>query len=283
MQQLKFDRKKWGKELLIDAYNQDELEFSSQELVMDFYSLLFVRKGQGTYYLDTEKINLDQHMVLFIRPGQVSNVDQIDLEKCQLLFFEGEFLDRFFNLQDFIFKFGCFHNPDRPSSIILIEEHFQFYYLIAKEIRWELHNQTADSEHILRSLIYYLLVRLNQTYAHEYGTANNVYTDSIIIQFLKLLDQSFKTEKTVEGCAQKLGISRVQLNHLCKKHFSKTANQMIRERLIAEIKKALKYESKSIAEIAYDFNFSAPSHFSRFVKQMTGLTPQECKIHLSNW
>jgi AraC-like DNA-binding protein len=52
---------------------------------------------------------------------------------------------------------------------------------------------------------------------------------------------------------------------------------------MAEIKKALKYSTLSLSEIAYDFNFSAPSHFSRFVKQMTGYAPQDFKEHLSKW
>ncbi|MCB0683758.1 MAG: AraC family transcriptional regulator, partial [Saprospiraceae bacterium] len=65
-------------------------------------------------------------------------------------------------------------------------------------------------------------------------------------------------------------------------YLSKTATQVIREHLITEIKKELKYSEKDFAEIAYEFNFSAPSNFSRFVKQMTGLSPQEHLAGLSN-
>jgi AraC family transcriptional regulator, transcriptional activator of pobA len=75
----------------------------------------------------------------------------------------------------------------------------------------------------------------------------------------------------------------MHLNNLCQKYFSKTANQIIRERSASEIKKEIRYSEKSFSEIAYEFNFSAPSHFARFFKQMTGLSPQAYKEQLSNW
>jgi AraC-like DNA-binding protein len=126
-------------------------------------------------------------------------------------------------------------------------------------------------------------VRLNQAYAEKYGTTRQTLSNSTILTFLKLLETKIKEHNNVENFAHELQISRVQLNNLCKKYFSKTANQIIRERTIAEIKKVLKYSTKNFSEIAYEFNFSAPSHFSRFVKQMTGKSPQAFKDSLSNW
>ncbi len=283
MEKLKFIRRKYGKELLIDACDEDELELVSDTIVMSFYTIIFLEAGIGSYYLDTEVIPFQENMILFVKPGQINKVNEVVFEKCHLLFFEGDFLDEFFNDKHFIFKFGYFHNPELSSYLILEKEQFQHYYKLAKELRNEIHNQTVDSVHILRSIVYYLLVRLNQAYATKYGTTHQTLTNSTILMFLKLLEAGIKANKSVANFADELQIIRVQLNHLCKKYFSKTANQIIRERTMAEIKKVLKYSSSSFSEIAYDFNFSAPSHFSRFVKQMTGKSPQLLKERLSNW
>ncbi|MBP7534495.1 MAG: helix-turn-helix transcriptional regulator [Chitinophagales bacterium] len=283
MEKLQFERTKYGKELLIDACNESELVIVADTMVLNFYTLIFLEKGNGVYHLDTETIHFEDNLVLFVKPGQINKVDKVIFEKCIMLFFEGDFLDEFFNDKDFILKFAYFHNPELPSFVKLDEAQFQTLNNFAMELRAEIHAQTIDSIHILRSIIYYLLVRLNQAYAKVYGITQQTLQNPTVLAFLKLLEKNIKKQKSVESFANDLQISRVQLNSLCQKYFSKTATQIIRERTITEIKKALKYDVKSFSEIAYEYNFSAPSHFSRFVKQMTGKSPQEFKDDLSNW
>lgn len=283
MEKLQFERTKYGKELLIDACNESELVIVADTMVLNFYTLIFLEKGNGVYHLDTETIHFEDNLVLFVKPGQINKVDKVIFEKCIMLFFEGDFLDVFFNDKDFILKFAYFHNPELPSFVKLDEAQFQTLNNFAMELRAEIHAQTIDSIHISRSIIYYLLVRLNQAYAKVYGITQQTLQNPTVLAFLKLLEKNIKKQKSVESFANDLQISRVQLNSLCQKYFSKTATQIIRERTITEIKKALKYDVKSFSEIAYEYNFSAPSHFSRFVKQMTGKSPQEFKDDLSNW
>ncbi len=283
MEKLQFERTKYGKELLIDACNESELVIVADTMVLNFYTLIFLEKGNGVYHLDTETIHFEDNLVLFVKPGQINKVDKVIFEKCIMLFFEGDFLDVFFNDKDFILKFAYFHNPELPSFVKLDEAQFQTLNNFARELRAEIHAQTIDSIHISRSIIYYLLVRLNQAYAKVYGITQQTLQNPTVLAFLKLLEKNIKKQKSVESFANDLQISRVQLNSLCQKYFSKTATQIIRERTITEIKKALKYDVKSFSEIAYEYNFSAPSHFSRFVKQMTGKSPQEFKDDLSNW
>ena len=283
MEKLKFERTKYGKEFLIDACNESELDIVADTMVLNFYTLIFLEKGSGIYHLDTETIYFEENMVLFVKPGQINKVDKVIFEKCIMLFFESDFLDEFFNDKDFILKFAYFHNPELPSFVKLDEAQFQTLYNFTIELRAEIHAQTIDSIHISRSIIYYLLIRLNQTYAQAYGITQQTLQNPTVLAFLKLLEKNIKEQKSVENFANDLQISRVQLNSLCQKYFSKTATQIIRVRTIREIKKALKYDVKSFSEIAYEFNFSAPSHFSRFVKQMTGKSPQEFKDDLSNW
>ncbi|MBK9459427.1 MAG: helix-turn-helix transcriptional regulator [Sphingobacteriales bacterium] len=283
MEKLQFERTKYGKELLIDACNESELVIVADTMVLNFYTLIFLEKGNGVYHLDTETIHFEDNLVLFVKPGQINKVDKVIFEKCIMLFFEGDFLDEFFNDKDFILKFAYFHNPELPSFVKLDEAQFQTLNNFARELRAEIHAQTIDSIHISRSIIYYLLVRLNQAYAKVYGITQQTLQNPTVLAFLKLLEKNIKKQKSVESFANDLQISRVQLNSLCQKYFSKTATQIIRERTITEIKKALKYDVKSFSEIAYEYNFSAPSHFSRFVKQMTGKSPQEFKDDLSNW
>ena len=268
----------------MDACNESELDLVADIMVLNFYTLVFWEKGSGTYFLDTIEIPFRDQTVLFIKPGQINKVDKAVFEKCHLLFFEGDFLDEFFSDKNFIFKFGFYHNNESPPYLP-IENAEEYTHLnnIAREIWTEIKHLSQDSHHILRSQIYYLLVKLHRAYSQHYGQSRDTMTDPIVLKFSRLLDKEVRNNLSVEQFAELLSISRVHLNNLCQRHFSKTAHQIIRERTIAEIKKEIRYTAKDFSEIAYEFNFSAPSHFARFFKQMTGVSPLAFREQLSNW
>lgn len=268
----------------MDACNESELDLVADIMVLNFYTLVFWEKGSGTYFLDTIEIPFRDQTVLFIKPGQINKVDKAVFEKCHLLFFEGDFLDEFFSDKNFIFKFGFYHNNESPPYLP-IENAEEYTHLnnIAREIWTEIKHLSQDSHHILRSQIYYLLVKLHRAYSQHYGQSRDTMTDPIVLKFSRLLDKDVRNNLSVEQFAERLSISRVHLNNLCQRHFSKTAHQIIRERTIAEIKKEIRYTAKDFSEIAYEFNFSAPSHFARFFKQMTGVSPLAFREQLSNW
>ncbi|MNI48475.1 DNA-binding transcriptional activator FeaR [compost metagenome] len=71
-----------------------------------------------------------------------------------------------------------------------------------------------------------------------------------------------------------LNISPKILNKLCNQYSGLSAQQMIHQKLISEIKKELILK-KSAKEITYAFGFSDPSNFNRFFKRNTGITPQQ--------
>lgn len=284
MKKLTFERNKYGKELLIDAATVNDLDLVSDTMVLSFYTIILLEECAGEYFLDTQKIDLQLNTIIFVKPGQISNIPNSEFSKGHFLFFEGDFLDEFFQDKNFIYQFGFFHNNQTPSFLHVDNDaEFATYNNIASEIWKEIKNRTQDSPHILRSLIYYLLVKLHRAYSRQYGQPRDTVIDPVLLQFLRLMDKEVRNNLGVEQFARLLGISRVHLNNLCQRHFSKTAHLLIREQITAAIKKEIKYSTKSFSEIAYEFNFSAPSHFTRFFKQMTGHFPQAYRDDLSNW
>ena len=53
-----------------------------------------------------------------------------------------------------------------------------------------------------------------------------------------------------------------------------TAGHLIRQRVLSEAKRQLVFTNQPIHEISYDLAFSDPSHFTRFFRKQTGMTPQ---------
>jgi AraC family transcriptional activator of pobA len=65
-----------------------------------------------------------------------------------------------------------------------------------------------------------------------------------------------------------------RLNDHVKRAIGVTAGHLIRQRMLTEAKRQLVFTNQAITEISYDLGFSDPSHFARFFRKNTGMTPQ---------
>jgi len=274
-------RHKYSPELLINITSVQEFHPHKNPYVMSCYAIMLLEKASGIYQLDMEPIQLVDHSILFIRPNQINQTDQIALEKGTCLILQGDFLDTFFHDKNFLYQFGYFFTQNHMPFLPLEAHLFHKYHTILTEINTELQTHTQDSPQIIKSLLHYLLLRLNQLYGRTYDRLQVALADSKTRAFLHLLASEIHNMHTVQSFAHTLDISRTHLNKLCQKHFGKTSQQIIRKVLLKEIKKAIRFSQKDLSEIAYMFHFSAPSHFSRFFKQMTSLSPQAYRRSLS--
>ena len=96
---------------------------------------------------------------------------------------------------------------------------------------------------------------------------------AIVKQYKKLVSQHFLNKRKVSDYADMLFITASHLNKLTKNETGRTAHKLIEEMLLLEAKVLIIHTNLSIAEIAYQLNFSDPSHFNKFFKKLSGVTP----------
>lgn len=94
-------------------------------------------------------------------------------------------------------------------------------------------------------------------------------------RFFQLVDKDYKAVRKVEDYACKIGITPKHLAFVIKKTTGKYPSEWIDNYVLLESKKLLKGTDYSIQEISYDLNFSTPSHFGKFFKSHTGVTPKK--------
>jgi AraC family transcriptional regulator, transcriptional activator of pobA len=107
--------------------------------------------------------------------------------------------------------------------------------------------------------------------------------DRVVNGFFTLLNQQFPIDSpanplkllTPAAFADLLHVHVNHLNSVIKKHTGKTTRVIIHERVIAEAKTLLQNTDWNIAEIAYALGFEYPSHFNKYFKQFTSLSPRE--------
>lgn len=103
----------------------------------------------------------------------------------------------------------------------------------------------------------------------------------VYIAFKKLLNQQYKSERTVQYYALQLAISTKKLNEITKKHSGETAINAIHNRILTEIKRQLLFSHLSHKEIAFDLGFSSPSALNKFVKAKLKETPTNLQNELA--
>ena len=142
-----------------------------------------------------------------------------------------------------------------------------------------IHNKILDnaqqSPAIIRSLIYIVLNEIDEIYQSNVS-APDTTKDShshILSQFKTLLSQNFIEERQVAFYADKMHLTPKYFSSVIKDTSGKTAGEWINEMLVLESKVRLQNKEQSIAQIAYDLNFSDPSHFGKFFKKHVGVSP----------
>ena len=269
--------RKYGRDLLLDIGRIESLKnfvLDSTPHQISFYEILFIEKGRGSFSLDDNKMNIGPGVIIFTSPGQIRRWNIKQRVSGYTLFFEKDFLNLFFIDDLFLYRFQFFHQYAKPASMRMPKKEFHRALQFVINIENEFKQIQNDSNHLLRAILYQLLVVLNRYYSATYQVQNDTYIHPNFLRFRALLEKEYISQHHVAGYAQQLKISAAQLNKICRKYSGLSAQQMIHFKQISGIKKLLR-GNKSIKEIAYEFEFSDPSNFNRFFKKLTGITAQQ--------
>ena len=273
-----FVRKKYDREFLMDCVFFSEADRKvtiGHPFCFSFHGIFIQNAGQATISIANDIFQLDKGAFIFLRANEVREWISVTPDfSGYLLIFENEFIQTFFNDNLFLYRFQFFQTnqpPVLPCDEAFLSEHTG----ICVKIQSELDQLQDDSHHLIRSLLYNILIQINRRYIEVHQLSSELYNDSISLQFLKSLEENIRKKQRVEEYAQLLQISRSQLNKALIKTSNKSTSTIIRERLLTEIKRDLLYSDRNISEIAFELGFSDTSNFTRFFKQYMQLTPKD--------
>ncbi|WP_223808998.1 helix-turn-helix domain-containing protein [Rufibacter hautae] len=279
MKTIKFHKTECGVDFLLNVRSGDELleEYTHTDVYnTDFFEILFFKEAKGQLILNQRTIDIADNTIVFISPYQKRQwrMDPHHLD-FTLLVFQEDFLNDFFADKLFTYRLLYFYQLDYPLSMTVDSDAMQKACGILTEIKSELIATKLDSEHIIRSLLYYLLLKLNRDYATRNNLPLEKPENSYAYQFKKLLEEHINEKQRVNEYASLLGISRVTLNKAVQAQFNVTATHLLKQRLLFEIKNYLIHSDLTVAEIAHILNISEPNHLVRFFKAQAGLTTSQ--------
>ncbi|MDW7695838.1 AraC family transcriptional regulator [Flammeovirgaceae bacterium SG7u.111] len=286
MKYIKFNKTLCGVDFLLNVIEiREEKANKIPKMVhaADFFQIIFVRNGKGTLMLNNQRITSVKGSILFISQHQkhqwISNEEHFHI---QVLVFQEDFLNEYFSDKYFTFRLLYFYQTQFSLRLQLVEPLFDGLLTKLNEIKAELCNTKSDSVHLIRSVLYYVLILLNREYAKSNNIKTAIALNNIAYQFRKLVEEHICAKQRIEDYTELMKISRISLNKAVKEQFNVTASDFIKARLLQEVKALLIFSNLSIAEIANKLHFSEPNHLTRFFKTREGQNPTQFKIDYQN-
>ncbi|WP_428741709.1 helix-turn-helix domain-containing protein [Tenacibaculum sp.] len=245
---------------------------------LNYYSLIWIQKGNGTLKADFSEYDFNENMLLSFSPYQPFMLcSKKDISGVVI-----HFHPDFFCIHKHHNEVACngvlFNNIYNPPMVQVEEKAAKSFEMILEEFKDEMKKSALAQYELLVSYLKIFLITASrlkteqQTEAQK-TTINN--EEPFILQNLKnYIGKHYKIKHSASEYANMLAITPKALTKLTKTHFNKTLTDLISERIIIEAKRELYLTNKTIKEIAFELGYNDEYYFSRFFKKNVDISPQ---------
>lgn len=233
--------------------------------------IIAVLDNSWTVELDDHKLQLDGNWLVLIPAGVVHGFHFASDTKGFVLSINDALLgvdgspNSLAGLNDLVWQPHAVQFKDDQQLA-----HFCSYInLLQQELNADQLGQNMAVNQLVR-LILLTVLRQQRLQAIAVGSANR--ESAILFKFRSLIEQHYTEHLAVKEYAERLFISVSKLNRICQSLLNDSPKAIIHQRLIIEAKRHLIYTKQTVEEISNVLGFNDPAYFSRFFKQIVGVT-----------
>jgi AraC-like DNA-binding protein len=256
--------------------DRTKLDLSDKEL-----ALIWFLEDDNEVEIDNQTYTLKKNQIICLTAFR--NFKIVKSNSYQYL----KFNSPFYCILDHDSEVGCkgilFYGASNAPIISPTEADIDILETVWKMLLIEMKSRDNLQLEMLQMMLKRILILCTRIYkGQEKYNVLEVAKVDVVREFNFLVETHFKTKHSVSEYASLLNKSPKTLSNLFKKLNKRTPLQIIRDRIILEVKSLLSYTDKPISEIGYDVGFSDIQSFSRFFKKYQGVSPSEFRAAWSD-
>jgi AraC-like DNA-binding protein len=226
------------------------------------------------------KIN---HLPIDLLPNQIACTtykQEVDIplgtEELIGLFFNREF----YCIHTFDQEVSCngllFFGSDFTPILQLDADETERLSTLIQVLQQEFIIHDTNQEEMLRILLKRFIIRLTRLARKQLLKRSEKQEDiNLVRSFNVLVEEHYKEKKAVAEYAELLFKSPKTLSNVFSKVSNKSPLQVIHERITTEAKRLLIYTDMPIKSIGFELGYEEYAQFSKFFKNVTGISPAE--------
>ncbi|WP_085537736.1 helix-turn-helix domain-containing protein [Massilibacteroides vaginae] len=238
----------------------------------DFEELVICKSGVIEHHIDFQRSLLTAPLVSFISKGKAHAVQM--LADSQNRYPEGwtfRFKSSFISESRFQLysDYHDFANVELPDGV-----QFDRICVITQMIEDETKQETPDYS-IIRSLLSTLFILIESERKKKALPIADNNQNITFKSFLRILEDNFKRDVSVDFYAEKLNMSARNLNLICRNILQRSVSEIIETRKLTEAKNLIMHSDKTISEIGFELGYNEKAYFTKVFKKKAGVTPSE--------
>ncbi len=246
----------------------------------NYFSFVLVKKGKSFYTIDNHKFYTKPNTLYFTNPGHLKSFGIKEVVYGFIITSSEEYLKQ--HIHTAVFDEFSFLLTEMVPPCYLDEIRFEELHQLALQILEEQEKKSTLRHKIVSSLFMVFLLKVKEFLMEDDSFKIAYDRDSEIVNlFKKDLERVFRSnilknsDLQVAAFAEAQQLNPAYFSTVVKTKTGKSANRWIQDKTIIEAQALLSKSSTPIKEIAYGLGFNEPTHFSKFFKKHTGLTPNQ--------
>ncbi len=246
----------------------------------NYFSFILIRKGKSFYTIDNHKFYTKPRTLYFTNPGHLKSFGIEEVVHGFIITTSEEYLKE--HIHTGVFDEFSFLLTEMVPPCFLDDSRFDELQNLAEQILEEQTKNSTLRHKIVSSLFMVFLLKVKEFLMKDDSFKIAYDRESEIVnQFKKDLESTFRSGNLTSVALQVSTFAEQQQLHpayfstVIKTKTGISGNRWIQNKITAEAQALLSKSSTPVKQIAYQLGFNEPTHFSKFFKKQTGLSPNQ--------
>lgn len=256
---------------------------------VEYFTFIYCEKGGIKIELNNIVFHICKNDILICLPNSLIRLtEDMPEHKLLIISFSNRFAHRMTQTEKGTWRVmeHLHNNPVRHLNKSDSSTLKKYIELVSEKIKTATDKFQKDILMYISSAMFSEMIAVAYKNIQEYNEKENTQdslrqSDYIFNNFMEAVAADKGRHRTIRYYAEMLCYTPKYLSTTIKKVCGKNALSLINDNAIEHIIAELKYSDKNIKQIAFEFNFSNNSFFSKFFKRHTGFSPTEYRNNIS--